>query len=428
MGWFEVRQSEPLYGSIKVPGSKNSVLALIAASCLSQEKTKLENVPDILDVHIALSILKDIGVEYKKIGSTLTIDPSSISSSDIKPAKCIEFRTAYYFIGGLLHRMKRVGVGYPGGDSIGPRPIDQHIKGLRALGSKLQFHKDYYEVEAERLKGAEIFFDVISSGATINVMLAAVLADGKTVIHNAARDPEIVDLAVFLNKMGARISGAGTHTIHVGGVKSLRGCTHRVIPDRLVAGTFMLAAAVTGGSVKVMDIIPEHMEAFLQKLGEAGTIIEKGIDDIKIIASKQVNPVLIRTGMYPALGSDYQQPFTVLLLKADGPSLVQDRIYPERFEHCKQLNKMGANISISEGVAYISIKEGLKLKGSTVTATDIRAGSSLILAGLMAEGITRVYGVEHINRGYEDIVRDLSSLGADIILADDNSLNSIKCN
>jgi UDP-N-acetylglucosamine 1-carboxyvinyltransferase len=420
MKWLEIKASKPLKGVIRAPGSKNSTLGLLAACCLSDGIICLENVPDIRDVKIALDICSDTGIRFRRHDGRLFLDPTGINDSSIDPVKSSNFRAAYYFIGGLLAKRGKVTIGYPGGDSIGPRPIDQHIKGFKALGAKINFLKDYYEVEASTLVGTDIYFDVISSGATINLMLAAVLAKGRTTMHNAARDPEIVDIAVMLNKMGARIHGAGTHTIRINGVKGLNGCVHNVIPDRLAVGAYLLGAASTGGKVTVTDLIPEHLEAYLQKLTEIGVIVERDSNSITVQGTPHLRPVVVRTGMYPVLGSDYQQPLTALLLQAEGLSIIQEKVFPQRFNHCSQLCRMGADITVKDGTA--TIKGKAHLKGTWVNASDIRAGTCLILAGLTAEGTTRITGVEHIERGHEDIVREFGSLGADIMLCHDESI------
>jgi len=417
MRWLEVKYSNPLQGSIKIPGSKNSSLGLLAACCLSDGPVFLHNVPDIRDIKVACDIGRDIGMDIKRNGDCLIVDPRSIHSSYIDPQKSAAFRTAYYFIGSLIAKHKKVCVGYPGGDNIGPRPIDQHIKGLRALGVHFTFHDHYYIAEASSLTGTDIYFDVVTSGATINVMLAAVLAKGKTVLYNAARDPEIVDIAILLNKMGARIYGAGTNTIRIIGVSQLGGCTHSVIPDRLIAGGFLVGAGVTGGTVTVEDVIPEHLESCMEKLSEIGVHIHKTANSITASGNAPLKGTIIKTGMYPAFPSDLQQPFTTLLLKAIGNSTITERIFPQRFDHCIQLNRMGANITLQDGTAYI--KGNAHLFGSWVHATDIRAGTALILAGLIAENTTYITGLEHIERGYENVVKDFSSLGADLRVCED---------
>ncbi len=422
MRWLEINKSQPLKGTIKVPGSKNSSLGLIAASCLANEPVYLENVPKINDIKVMTEIGEEIGLVIKSHKGQLVIDPRKIHSSLISPKKSVEFRTAYYFIGSLLAKFKKVSVGFPGGDKIGPRPIDQHIKGFRALGAEIEFFNDYYVVQADKLIGAEIYFDVITSGATINLMMAAVLATGKTTLHNAARDPEVVDIAIFLNKMGARIFGAGTDTIRIEGVTSLGGCTHPVIPDRLIAGAYLIGAGVTGGQITVTDVIPEHLESCIEKLTEIGVTVDKSDNSLTAYANGDLRPTKVRAGMYPVFGSDLQQPFTTLLLNVKGKSQIVDSVFPERFHHCVQLRRMGADINIQKGSAYIN---GISsLTGAWVHASDIRAGTCLILAGLIAEKTTFITGVDYIERGYEDIVNDFSSLGADIRLSSDNLKNS----
>lgn len=414
MIWLEVNCSSPLKGSIKVPGSKNSSLALLAACCLADEPVTLHNVPNITDIEIVCRILTEIGASVKIENNTYTIDPRNISSSEISTSLSSAFRAAYYFIGALLAKKKKVTIGYPGGDNFVSRPIDQHVKGLKALGADISYHKEYYTVEAEALTGSEIFFDLMTCGATINVMLAAVLARGKTILYNAARDPEIVDTAVLLNKMGARIYGAGTETIRIHGVPQLGGCEHSAAPDRLIAGAYFMAAGVTGGEITVDDVIPEHLNACMDKLTELGMAFDVYDNSIRVYPPKRIKASRIRTGKYPMFESDYQQPVTALLLKARGRSVISDRIYPKRFNHCEQLNRMGADISVGNGVARINSYR--TLTGTWVHAGDIRAGTSLVLAGLMAEGTTRITGVEHIERGYEDIVRDFNKLGAGLKL------------
>lgn len=414
MRWLEVNCSDPLKGSIKIPGSKNSSLALLAASCLSDGTVTLSNIPEISDMKVVANIMLSLGATVKKAGGTYVINPSGINSAEIDPALSSSFRAAYYFIGALLAKHGRVSIGYPGGDNFVSRPIDQHIKGLTALGAHVTYHQDYYTVEASSLTGADIFFDVITGGATINVMLAAVLANGRTTLYNAAKDPEVVDTAILLNKMGARIFGAGTETIRIQGVTRLEGCEHSAISDRLIAGAYLMAAGVTGGELTIEDVIPQHLAACTAKLTEMGFKFDIGDSSIAVSAGKRIKAARIRTGKYPMFESDFQQPVTVLLLKAAGRSTISDRIYPQRFNHCEQLKRMGADITVKNGVARINSHK--HLVGNWVHAADIRAGTSLVLAGLMAEGTTRITGIEHIERGYEDIVRDFKSLGAGIRL------------
>ncbi|MCL2741578.1 MAG: UDP-N-acetylglucosamine 1-carboxyvinyltransferase [Oscillospiraceae bacterium] len=420
MRWFQIDGGDALKGEVRVPGSKNSSLALLVAACMADGEVTLENVPEIADIASVCEIARLLGADVtKRSRNTLTIDPSGLSSSDVPERPASGIRMAYYFVGALLSRFGRVSVGNPGGDDIGPRPIDQHIKGFRMLGAKVTQSKDRYEVAVNgKLKGATIHYDTITSGATINHMLAAVKADGRTRLLNAARDPEVVDVAVFLNKMGARVSGAGTDRITIDGVRKLTGCPHQAIPDRLMAGTLLVAGAVTEGEVTVTGVIPEHLDSCIAKLSEVGAKVTHGGDHVTVSACGRLRPIKIETGMYPLFATDLQQPFTSLLLKASGTSVINDRIYPFRFDHCQQLRKMGAKIELRDGCAVVhGCREGLK--GGWVDAGDIRSGISLILASFIADGVTYIRGVEHISRGYEDIVSTLNGLGARITLASD---------
>lgn len=421
MRWLEVNCSKPLSGNITIPGSKNSSLALLAACCLAEEPVCFTNIPRISDINAVTNILRSIGATVTRTNSSFMVDPRNIYTADIDPALSSSFRAAYYFVGALLVKHKKVSIGYPGGDNFISRPIDQHIKGLKALGATVTCFDNYYTVEADRLTGTEIFFDVVTCGATINVMLAAVLASGKTTLYNAAKDPEVVDTAVLLNKMGAHIYGAGTDTIRIQGVSQLGGCVHSAAPDRLIAGAYLMSAGITGGVVTVSDIIPEHLESCMSKLTEIGLEFEQSENSITAYGGGRIKATKVRTGKFPMFESDFQQPITVLLLKAAGRSTISDKIYPKRFNHCEQLNRMGADISVRNGVARINSHR--KLTGTWVHASDIRAGTSLVLAGLMAEGTTRITGVEHIERGYEDIVKDFRCLGADISLCCEDSMS-----
>lgn len=420
MRWIEVKKSKPLNGSITVPGSKNSSLALLAACCLANQIITLQNVPDISDVRLIYEIGKDIGLNIVKENNKIVIDPSRLHSAVIEPTKAAAYRASYYFIGGLLAKFKRVSIGYPGGDDFDSRPIDQHIKGLEALGAKFTFYEDHYVVEADKLIGADIYFDVISCGATINILLASVLAEGKTILRNAARDPEIVDVAVFLNKMGGNIKGAGTDTIIIEGVSELKGCKHSVIPDRLIAGSILMSSGIAGGSITVRGIIPEHLSSCVSKLIEAGLYVETGDNYIKTQKKGDLNGINVKASMYPGFATDFQQPLTSMLISATSHSVIADGVYPKRFKHCLQLNRMGADIIIRDGNIIIPGKRDLK--GAWVHATDVRAGICLIIAGLNAEGTTCITGIEHIERGYEDIVDRFASLGANIRMCEVTSL------
>jgi UDP-N-acetylglucosamine 1-carboxyvinyltransferase len=349
-------------------------------------------------------------MELKQNGGQIVLDPRWIHSAVIDSGKASSYRASYYFAGALISKFGRVTIGFPGGDDFVSRPIDQHIKVFQALGAQVQIFKDHYAVEAAELKGADIYFDTITSGATINAMLAAVRAKGRTLLHNAAVDPEVVDTATFLNRLGARIYGAGTERIRIEGVPYLNGGTHAVIPDRLIAGAFLMAAGLGGGQVTVMDVIPEHLGSCLAKMQEIGMHVECGDNHITTYGTGTLKATRIRTGMYPGFATDLQQPMTALLLQANGKSIVTDRVYPKRFAHVPQLRRLGAEIELRKESAFI--RGGLPLKGGWVHATDVRAGTCLLLAGLAAEGSTYVTGVEHIERGYEDIIGSFRSIGA----------------
>lgn len=412
MRWIEVEKSKSINGNVSISGSKNSSLPILTACCLSNKPVILKNIPHISDVKVIYDIISNIGGTICEEGDSIKINPSQIHSAFIEQEMSSKYRAAYYFVGALLAKQKRVSIGYPGGDDFGSRPIDQHVKGLEALGAKFTFHKDFYVVEAEKLTGADIYFDVITCGATINVLLASILAEGRTVLRNAARDPEVVDLAIFLNKMGAQVKGAGTDTLVIEGVKELKGTEHSIIPDRLIAASFLMSVGITGGSIIVNNVIPEHLHNCIAKLEEAGMEIEEGGNYIKAFSDGNLNGVNIKTGMYPSFATDLQQPITALLIGADSHSTIVENVYPNRFNHCVELNKMGADIILREGSAVIPGRR--TLKGAWVHASDVRAGISLILAALGAEGVTKITGVEHIERGYENIIDIFSSLGVSI--------------
>ncbi|WP_274650343.1 UDP-N-acetylglucosamine 1-carboxyvinyltransferase [Paenibacillus humicola] len=415
MNMIRVERSEPLYGSVRIPGSKNSSLALLAAACLADEPVVLHGIPDIADLRVIYELGADLGLRVDAgAKGTVAIDPRPIGHAILDPAKSSSFRSAYYFIGSLLAKFGKVSLGYPGGDDFLHRPMDQHIKALKMMGASFTFFDRHYTVEANELKGTTIYFDVITSGATINVMLAAVRAKGTTVLLNAARDPEVTDTANFLNQMGAKITGAGTDQIRIEGVTALKGCAYTVIPDRLIAGAFLMSAGVSGGSVTVQDIVPEHLTSCLAKLREIGLELEADEHSITAYSSGHLRATRVRTAMYPGFATDLQQPLTALLTQAPGKSIVSDRIYPSRFKHVSQLIRMGADIKVRSGVAFI--KGGGRLHGAYVHASDVRAGICLILAGLCAEGTTTISGVQHIDRGYEDVVGSFRMLGAKIRL------------
>lgn len=415
MRWMNIEGPSKLEGSLSVPGSKNSSLAILAAACLASEPVTLKNIPNIADFKVLRQIGEEIGCIMERDGrGDVYIDPTKIDNPIIEPQKSRKFRTAYYFIGALLAKFGKVSLGYPGGDDFVSRPIDQHIKAFEKMGATFTFYEDYYVVEAQKLKGATIYFDTITSGATINSMIAAVLAEGETILLNAARDPEVTDTALFLNKMGARIIGAGTDTIKIKGVKNLNGCSYTVIPDRLIAGAFLISSGITGGTITVNDIIPEHLTSCLTKLEEIGVGLEIKENNITSFLDGRLKASRVRTAMFPGFPTDLQQPLTVLLTQAQGKSILRETVYPNRFNHVYQLNKMGAAIEVSNGIAHIKGKSALH--GALVHASDVRAGICLMLAGVVAEGTTTITGIEHIERGYDEAVAAFNSLGAKVSL------------
>lgn len=417
MRWIQVEPAGPLTGSVRIQGSKNSSLALLAAACMTSEPVTLTGIPNILDIRIIEEIVASIGISMiRHPDGAITVNAGDIHSADLDCAKTSAYRASYYFAGALLGRTGSVTIGYPGGDNFVSRPIDQHIKALKALGASFEFLHDRYKVTAAKLKGAGIFFDTITSGATINAMLAAVLATGKTELRNAARDPEVVDTANLLCRMGAKIYGAGTDTIRIEGVNSLHGCSYTAIPDRLIAGAFLMSAGITGGAVTVEEIIPEHLSSCLSKLREIGLALEIRDSSITAWGGERLCATRVRAGMYPLFATDLQQPITALLLHAHGRSIVADKVYPERFNHVPQLKRMGARIEVRGGSAFI--QGGYPLKGSHVHASDVRAGTCLLLAALAAEGKTYISGVEHIERGYEDVIGMFRTIGAKLSLQD----------
>ena len=407
-----VEGGTPLKGTVKIGGAKNSAVALLPATILADSPVSIEGLPDISDILILSELIEEIGGTVTRDGSTVHIDPSKMTSMPLPNGKVKKLRASYYFMGAMLGRFKRAVIGLPGGCHIGPRPIDQHIKGFEALGAKVTNEQGAIYLRADELIGARIYLDVVSVGATINIMLAAVRAKGRTVIENAAREPEIIDVATLLTSMGAKIKGAGTDVIRIEGVDTLSGCTHTIIPDRIEAGTYTILAAALGENVLIDNVIPQHLEPVIAKLREMGVDIEEGEEHLRVRKSDNLTAVDIKTLVYPGFATDLQQPFTALLTKAEGTSIVTDTIYSARFKHADELRRMNAKIKV-EGSSAI-IYGPTKLQGAKVRASDLRAGASLIIAGLMAEGITEITGVEHIERGYEDLTDKLVQLGAKI--------------
>lgn len=409
---LEINGQKELSGTIRVSGAKNACVALIPAAVLADGEVTICNVPELTDTDALCEILESLNVSVKRASETILINPKDIKNVEINEESSKKLRASYYFMGALLGKYKKVEMCFPGGCSIGRRPINLHLKGFEALGAKVTTIGNKYIVEADHLKGDRIYLDVASVGATINIMLAAVKAEGVTTIDNAAKEPEIVNVATFLNDMGAKITGAGTSTIKIVGVEKLQGCFHEVIPDRIEAGTYIIAGALCGNRLKVDNIIPEHLDSLLSKLEEVGVELEVGSDYVVVSKCEHYKPTTIKTAVYPGFPTDLQQPMSVLLTQCSGKSKVMETIYENRFMHIAYLNKLGSDISINHQTATIIGKT--KLKGTSVVATDLRAGAAMVVAGLLAEGVTTITNVEHILRGYENIVEKLKNVGAKI--------------
>ena len=403
-----------LLGSVEINGAKNSAVAILPAAVLASEgKCIIDNIPDIEDVHCLERILNSLGCNINKIdNNTLEIDATDVTNTNACTEDVRRMRASYYFIGALLARFKKARVELPGGCPIGVRPIDQHIKGFEALGAKVEVSHGAVSIEADKLVGCNIFFDVVSVGATINVMIAASLAEGTTILENVAKEPHVVDVANFLNSMGADVKGAGTDVIRIKGVDKLVGCNYSVIPDQIEAGTFMIAAAATKGDVIIKNVIPKHLESISAKLIEMGVIVEEGDDSVRVTVDGPLKAVSVKTAPYPGFPTDVQQPMSALLSTAPGKSLVAESIWESRHKHIDELVKMGASIKVESRTAIIEGVE--KLSGASVVATDLRAGAAMVIAGLMAEGVTEITHIEHIDRGYPNIEDKFKALGANI--------------
>ncbi|ESU34437.1 UDP-N-acetylglucosamine 1-carboxyvinyltransferase [Bacillus sp. 17376] len=402
----------PLKGTVRVSGAKNSAVALIPATILAESPVTIEGLPDISDVHMLKDLMEEIGGSVEFSNNEMTVDPSSMISMPLPNGKVKKLRASYYLMGAMLGRFKKAVIGLPGGCHLGPRPIDQHIKGFEALGASVTNEQGAIYLRADELRGAKIYLDVVSVGATINIMLAAVRAKGRTIIENAAKEPEIIDVATLLSNMGAKIKGAGTDVIRIDGVDELHGCRHTIIPDRIEAGTYLILGAAIGEGVTIDNVIPQHIESLVAKLKEMGAIIEASDEQIFVAPTERYKAIDIKTLVYPGFPTDLQQPFTALLTRAEGSSVVTDTIYGARFKHIDELRRMNANIKVEGRSAIIS--GPVKLQGAKVKASDLRAGAALVIAGLMAEGITEITGVDHIDRGYSHIVEKLNGLGATI--------------
>lgn len=412
MKLMEVEGGQELRGTIRISGAKNATVALIPAAILTDEEATICNIPEITDTEALCDILRALNVDVKRASESIIINPSNMENIEITERYSKKLRASYYFMGALLGKYKKAVMYFPGGCSIGARPIDLHLKGFEALGAKVTSEKNKYIVEAEELKGANIYLDIASVGATINIMLAAVKAKGKTVIENAAKEPEIVNVATFLNNMGAKITGAGTSTIKIEGVDYLGKCFHEVIPDRIEAGTYIIIGALCGNPLKIDNIIPEHIDSLISKLEEIGVDMQVGADYVIVTRAEKYKSTNIKTAVYPGFPTDLQQPFTVLLTQSNGKSKVTETIWENRFMHIPYLNNLGADIVVKNQTATIVGQSDLK--GTNVVATDLRAGAAMVAAALKAEGKTTITNVEHILRGYEHIIEKLTEVGAKI--------------
>ena len=415
-----INGGKKLQGEVTVSGAKNSVVALIPAVILSDGVVTLDGVPAISDVDNLIEIIEVMGGSVKRDGETLEIDPRGVKDMPMPFGKINSLRASYYFYGSLLGRYGQATVGLPGGCDLGPRPIDLHLKAFEAMGASISYEAESMRIATDagqRIKGAHIYMDTVSVGATINTMLAAAKADGRTVIENAAREPEIIDVATLLNNMGARVRGAGTEVITIDGVESLHGTRHQVIPDRIEAGSYIAMAAAIGKGIKVKNVLYEHLESFIAKLEAMGVRMTVEEDAIFVEEQGDLKPVDIKTSPYPGFATDLQQPMTPLLLKASGRGKIIDTIYEKRVNHVPELARMGADIQVLGG--QIIYSGPTQLSGAPVKASDLRAGAALVTAGLMAEGQTEITNIEFILRGYSNIIEKLSDLGADIRLIED---------
>ncbi len=410
---IRIEGGNKLEGTVRICGSKNATVALIPAAILANGPVTICGVPNISDVESLAILLKELNVKVIQNSSDhIVIDTENMKNIALDHTAVTKLRASYYFMGALLGKYKEVKMKMPGGCYLGPRPIDLHLKGFEALGATVDYSQGYYTIKAERLIGTKIFMDICSVGATINVMMASVYAEGRTTIENAAKEPEIIDVATLLNKMGAKIRGAGTNVITIDGVETLSGCFHEIIPDRIVAGTFIILAAAAAKEITVENIIPQHLESLLSKLEEMNVDMDVKVDSVTIRGGNALKATDVKTLPYPGFATDLQQPLTTLMTQAEGTSKIIETIYAERFKHCIELQRMGANIEMGQGKC--TVHGSNELFGDVVTATDLRCGASLIIAGLIAKGTTEIHEIYHIDRGYDNIDGMLRDLGANI--------------
>lgn len=411
MDQYVIKGGNPLVGEVEIGGAKNAALAILAASLMTDETVTVENLPDVRDINVLLQAMEQIGAHIERLDRhTVKINGSGIGNYNVDYEYIKKIRASYYLLGALLGKYKRAEVPLPGGCNIGSRPIDQHLKGFKALGADVRIEYGSILAEADQLRGSHIYLDVVSVGATINIMMAASMAEGNTVIENAAKEPHVVDVANFLNSMGANIKGAGTDVIRIRGVQKLHSTEYSIIPDQIEAGTFMFAAAATRGDVTVKNVIPKHLEATTSKLLEIGCEIEELDDAVRVVCSKELRSTNVKTLPYPGFPTDMQPQITVTLALAKGTSIVTESIFENRFKYVDELARMGANIKVEGNVAIIDGVE--KYTGAQVSSPDLRAGAALVIAGLAADGITLVDDIHYIERGYERFDEKLRSLGA----------------
>lgn len=417
MEQYVVKGGVPLRGEVSIGGAKNAALGILAAAIMTDETVTIENVPNVRDTRVLLQAIESIGAKVKYIyNNTVQINGGSISDLNVEYEYIRKIRASYYLLGALLGKYKESNVALPGGCNIGSRPIDQHLKGFKALGAKVNIDHGVVSAKAENLVGGHIYFDVVTVGATINLMMASCMAEGETILENAAKEPHIVDVANFLNAMGANIKGAGTDVIRIKGVNRLHGCTYSIIPDQIEAGTFMMAAAATRGDIVIKDVIPKHLESITAKLLEMGCKLVEGDDWIRVIAEGEVGSTNVKTLPYPGFPTDMQPQIAVALALAKGSSMVTESIFENRFKYVDELNRMGAKIKVEGNTAYIEGVE--KFTSAQLSAPDLRAGAALVIAALAADGISQIDDIEYIQRGYEDFEGKLSALGAIIAKVD----------
>lgn len=417
MEQYVVKGGVPLRGEVSIGGAKNAALGILAAAIMTDETVTIENVPNVRDTRVLLQAIEGIGAKVKYIyNNTVQINGGSISDLNVEYEYIRKIRASYYLLGALLGKYKKSNVALPGGCNIGSRPIDQHLKGFKALGAKVNIDHGVVSAKAENLVGGHIYFDVVTVGATINLMMASCMAEGETILENAAKEPHIVDVANFLNAMGANIKGAGTDVIRIKGVNRLHGCTYSIIPDQIEAGTFMMAAAATRGDIVIKDVIPKHLESITAKLLEMGCKLVEGDDWIRVIAEGEVGSTNVKTLPYPGFPTDMQPQIAVALALAKGSSMVTESIFENRFKYVDELNRMGAKIKVEGNTAYIEGVE--KFTSAQLSAPDLRAGAALVIAALAADGISQIDDIEYIQRGYEDFEGKLSALGAIIAKVD----------